>query len=258
MNNLLRDWYLGALGVVQYRPRDELEDTQATAANEVEYSIAEDIDGRRSDPSQHKYTNEHHPGSPTRVSGAFEEQRKQANEALAPPKAAKPIRRQSATRTPERAAESSDYIQFRLAFWQPSDAVVVFSAMPPRLRPGPAQQTMLTNLLKAIGQLPQPLGSAELIDWPLSQGSLATLQGATDLLGAFLDVKMRLKPFQYALLMGEVAARVTAGAKLAPGDSAALACGAQGIVTHSLHDMENNPALKRDTWSAIKHMAEKG
>jgi len=144
-------------------------------------------------------------------------------------------------------------IQFRLGFWQPSEQVVVFSAMSPGIRPSRPQQEMLANLLSAIGQLHGPLSGVELLDWPLSPGADATLKSARELLAAFLDVKHQLKPFKHVLVMGTTAARlVSLEDKPSVGDRLLLACGAEGVVTHSLQEMEQDKSLKRPTWDAIR------
>ncbi len=56
--------------------------------------------------------------------------------------------------------------------------------------------------------------------------------------------------------MGPVAARLASendGFDI--GDKLVLPCRAEGIVTHSLYEMERDKALKRPTWDAIRGLA---
>ncbi len=75
------------------------------------------------------------------------------------------------------------------------------------------------------------------------------------MLGVFLDVKARLQPFATALLMGDAAARVAGGRDtFRVGDRVPLACGAEGVVTHSLHEMARDASLKRPTWDTLQSL----
>jgi len=234
----LRDWYLGALGVVRYLPRDgcaadfpgEEGETRAecpVASTPEEPSPAAPLQRPRVElPSS--------PAARTRQPGA-------------------PVVDAASTPPPD-----TELVEFRLAFWQPSPPLVVLSAMPPGARPSPRQQDMLARLLKAIDRLDGPLPAAELIDWPIARGTQGGLQGARELLATFLEVKMNQKPFAQVLLMGDIAAQVAAGDSLAVGQRLPLPCAAEAVVTHSLYAMDRDPALKRDTWEAIRFLAEGG
>ncbi len=228
-----RDWYLAQLGVVRYVPRDALSDSEAEAADPVspqgESAVAAiaplgAVDGQppRVDPGQ---------------------------------SAARSTAIPSGDREPD-----PQPFQCRIGFWQPASTVAVLSAMPPGQRPTAGQVTMLSNLLKAIGALGERLPAVDLMDWPPSAGAgLAAGDGlvaAREFLEIFLQAKRRQQDFDTVLLMGEDAARVCGGdSGIAVGQHLALACGAKGIVTHSLHDMEKHPALKGETWQAIRFLA---
>lgn len=149
----------------------------------------------------------------------------------------------------------ADPAYFRLGFWQPSLELAVLNAMPPGQLPTTGQLEMLANLLKAMGQLPNELPRVELIDWPVSPSAPADMAGARELMAVFLDVKAQLQPFKTLLLMGHVAASVVLKhPPMAVGDHRVLACTARAVVTHSLQEMEENPALKRGTWEAIRSL----
>lgn len=226
----LRDWYLATLGVVRYLPRQVGSEMSADAL-----AATPGADTVTEAPGTLKAIA---PSSPTAV---FEAQ--------------KPKNHKQEPQPGQVGGEEETVLQFRLGFWQPSPLLVVISAMPPGARPGADHQAMLANLLKAIGQLPAPLPSAELIDWPLARGGDTGLQGAREFLTVFLDAKAKLQPFATALLMGELPARILANEQIPVAGRVDLDCGANGIVCHSLHDMAANPGLKRETWDAIRHLA---
>ena len=232
-------WYLAALGIVRYALKDGPVPVDE-APPQVEQATPERQPGQRS------------------LAAATDDR---ADNVAA-------VRQVLVDKTPEPAAPPStmpaaapaaeEVLAFRLAFWQPSPGMVVLSAMPPRVRVSASQQDMLANLLRAIHSLPDGLAAAELIDWPPRVGAPAGLDGARQLLDVFLEVKAKLQPFTTALLMGEIPARLVAGRGAQPGERLTLHTGAEGIVTHSLHDMEKTPALKRETWEAIRHLAGGG
>lgn len=243
MGGYSRDWYLSALGVVRYIPR-------AAAVEGAEESAAETLGCDHSEAqaaaapkvsSVNPIAFRHDESAPQTTMGQHQQ-----------PVAVATIPSPSLIAS----ANDEESIHFRLGFWQPSPQLVVLSTMPPGIRPDAGQQQMLANLLKAIQQLPGNLAFAELIDWPLSPGTSSALSGARELLDAFLDVKAKLQPFTFALLMGSTTARLVAEDAANVGDRLPLRCQAQGIVTHSLHDMSANPDLKRETWEAIRFLAQ--
>jgi hypothetical protein len=230
MTATLRDWYLATLGVVRYLPRQDDGD------------ISEDALAAK-------------PGADTATETPDTLKTIAPSSSLPVFEAEKPKSHKQEPQPGQVGVEEETVLQFRLGFWQPSPRMVVISTMPPGARPGADQQAMLANLLTAIGQLPAPLPSAELIDWPLARGGDTSLQGAREFLSVFLDAKTKLQPFDTALLMGELSARILANQQIPVAGRIALDCGANGIVCHSLHDMAANPGLKRETWNAIRHLA---
>ena len=251
MNSQQRNWYLGALGVVRYIPRDSADVVDELPAPEqpgVEVAVKQSISGSvtlsplsTTDPES------------TATAKPDELQRTKAT--------AGPAISGKNAPTTDASDDTNDNkaVQFRLAFWQPSDQLTVLSSMPPRIRPSQAQHGMLANLLRAIHQLPGELPQVELLDWPLSPGGDSSLRGARELLSAFLDVKSQLRSFQYVLLMGEMVANLAQSDRLLPvGAKVPLSCNAQGIVTHSLYDMDRDTSLKKPTWEAIRFLSGGG
>ncbi|MAT50369.1 MAG: hypothetical protein CMK32_04190 [Porticoccaceae bacterium] len=247
MNAGRRDWYLANLGIVRYVPRDAVpdEDDQAErgdALSDAAHS-APPVAAQEDDTS-----GKTRQGRPRGLMADL------AAPAKAPPAPSEP--KQAPAEEP-----ASPVVYFRLCFWQPAEDLAVLSALPEGERPGAEQVTMLTNLLRAIHRLPGPLPPVDLIDWPqIGPGRAqlsADLNAARQFLSVYLSAKNQLQPFRHVLLMGEMAVKATSDGEVADvGDQLPLACGATGIVTHSLYDMHRDPALKGPTWNAIKFLAE--
>jgi hypothetical protein len=242
-----RNWYLANLGIVRYVPREDM--AREDAAGEETATLPADTDHSRTASA-----GGHLPASDSGQATDLERPRIDLGEAG-------PLVRQSfpapAIQEQQPAAEA---FECRIGFWQPSSRIAVLSAMSPGQRPTPVQVTMLANLLKAIGALGEGLPPVDLIDWPPSPGlglqGGADLHAARDYLGVFLQAKRRLQDFDTLLLMGDIAARACGGNEdLAVGQQLDLALGVRGIVTHSLHAMEQTPALKAETWQAIRFLA---
>lgn len=247
-----RNWYLANLGIVRYVPRDAL--AQGDNRGEETAELAENADSTAPPAAL----------GPGHESGDSRQARRQQTDRERPRidlgESAPPATPAAAAPTTKAAQPAAEAFQCRIGFWQPSSRVVVLSGMPPGQRPTPVQVTMLANLLKAIGALGEGLPSVDLIEWPPSPGlglqGGADLSAARDYLGVFLQAKRRLQDFDTVLLMGDTAARACGGDEgLAVGQQLAFAWGARGIVTHSLHDMEQRPALKAETWQAIRFLA---
>ena len=259
------NWYLGTLGVVRYVARDSVEEDYSEAVDNTAAPVDTPVQPARQSPVAPNI--ETPMATPATGTGAAEGGRSRIESSLdnggATAKSASgpaAVAGRISARQPDvDSAGEEEMIQCRLAFWQPSERLVVLSHMPPGIRPSPAHHEMLANLLSAIGQLTPPLAQAEVLDWPLAPGTDSTLKGARELLAAFLGVKNQLKPFAKALLMGPVAARLaTENDMFEIGDKLVLPCQAQGIVTHSLYEMERDKALKRPTWEAIRGLAGGG
>ena len=227
----LKAWYLGALGVVRYVPRDLAGPVDSHAHPEAVTETAEPAPAPAPSPSP--------------ALAVAEELSRKAPKTERAPAATAP-----AGEAPDSAPQA-----FRLGFWQPSRDLVVITDMPPGIRVSARQQEMLARLLRAIGQLDGELDAAELIDWPQSPTSPGDIAGATEFLGVFMQVKASLQPFRRVLLMGSLAARVVAARECSVGDRPQLPWRAEGIVTHSLHEMARDESLKRPTWEAIKDLA---
>lgn len=262
-----RNWFLAQLGLVRYVPRDQLSATQAVEAahaaagrsteSKADDSIAGSLAEREVAPG--RTASQPLPGTAMPRDPVAEVTARRA----VTPRVVLDDTRPSPATVSSPVVDNTDAEPFlcRVGFWHPqSSPVAVLSAMPPGQRPTPVQLTMLANLLKAIGALGQGLPSVDLIDWPPSQGpglqQGASLSAARDFLSVFLHARWRRQGFETLLVMGEVAARICGdNVAFTVGGRVDFSWGASGIMTHSLHDMEKTPALKADTWQAIRFLA---
>jgi hypothetical protein len=246
-----RNWYLANLGIVRYVPREDM--AREDAGGEEAPTLPVDADYTRTASADN-----HLPAADS------SQVHKQATDRERPRidlgEAGPAVRQSPPAPAIQEQQSAAEAFQCRIGFWQPSSRIAVLSAMSPGQRPTPVQVTMLANLLKAIGALGEGLPPVDLIDWPPSPGlglqGGADLHAARDYLGVFLQAKRRLQDFDTLLLMGDIVARACGGDEgLAVGQQLDLALGVRGIVTHSLHAMEQTPALKAETWQAIRFLA---
>lgn len=235
MAQTLRNWYLSSLGVVQYLPR----------------GVAKGEPGLNPPGVQHPpQSQETQPAPVLRKHHRILDELQGKETPKAPAVAATPSKIEKAEVHEEPA------IQLRLAFWQPSARLVVLSSMPAGMRPGAGQLTMLSRLLKAINALDSALAPFDLIDWPQTEGATGSVKDARDFVAVFLEAKAFLQPFAHVLLMGVESALVASTANSPQvGEQLKIPCGAMGIVTHSLYDMDADASLKGPTWEAIKFLA---
>ncbi len=243
MSANLRDWYLDALGVVQYRSREEgvvdipfhveLQPQPEPSQQSEEVSIA---------------------AIPTMLESAPQASTTESTS------------KQSMQKVPGQPVEP-DVIQpldpFRVACWQSGDDLLVIHAYPPGNVPLPEERDLLHNLLRAIGRLGADIPAADYIDWPLTQGEPADLQGAKSMLSVFLDTRIRKCGVLWVLLMGELPARLlmpsqTAGEQVAYeevlGETEDLPGGARAVVIPSLQDMLTTVSSKQIAWRALQNL----
>lgn len=202
--NALRSQYLSALGIVQYRPRvegivggsEELADSASDTVNQDKPGSDKSSLDKPSLGRQHLSllaTELDSPASKVEVVQASAD--------------AEQTSTQVQSRAQSQALDSPSGVQlsFRLACWHVSDQLLVLDSLEPGERPDARRVTLLGNILKAIGQQPDLLPPTEFLDWPLSSGADASLDGARISIHTFLQGRMTLSPFRWVLAMGEAA-----------------------------------------------------
>lgn len=155
-----------------------------------------------------------------------------------------------AEQIPEQVVEQEN-ISFTLACWQISDEVLVINGFAHGERADRTQLELLTNILRAIGQLSSVLPAAELIEWPLSPSAESTLAGAKTQLSMFLLGRQQVRPYRWLLAMGDESVRLLAeddGASPSEADSV------ETLFIPSLQTMLAEPLCKREVWQALRHL----
>ena len=170
--------------------------------------------------------------------------------------------------TQTQALDSSSGVQlsFRLACWQVSDQLLVLDSLEPGERPDARRVTLLGNILKAIGQQPDLLPPTEFLDWPLSSGADASLDGAKISIHTFLQGRMTLSPFRWVLAMGDAAILSLAPEVLLDnrntnesslqGQSFPLFDKVSVLCVPGLAQMLAEPASKALTWKTLQGLLE--
>jgi hypothetical protein len=263
----LRNWYLSNLGIVQYVPRGEgpvslqfhssqPEEQPQPNASQVKKQVAsvlELVKGQAPSvvsPEDRPHIGDILPEAPEKKPISTERVRK---EALAAGEVSAPA-----------------LLHFRLACWHPCDDLLVFNPLSPGAQPDAVQNNLLSNILRAIGRLPNGLPLPEFIDWPVGNAhvsqragmeSNADKEGAKAMLSVFLDARIKKHGVLWVLLMGELATELLSTNDKPYGDilcgMAEITGGAKIVVVRSLQEMLAEPLSKGDTWQALQHLVRK-
>ncbi len=250
----LRNWYLSNLGIVQYIPKDE--DSVALPFHSVAAEASEGTVGEGEgvvSQTETKYAKS--------LAASVLELVGEKTDVQHAPEQQDSIIKQAGVTSEDTSAPA---LNFRLACWHPCDDLLVFNQLEPDGKPDQDQNQLLSNILKAIGRLPNRLPVPELLDWPpdntVGEGVDHSESGAKDMLSVFLEARIRKHGVLWVLLMGELSSEL-----LSPGNesftnvlskTAEISGGAQIIVIRSLQEMLAVPGTKAETWQAIRCLAQ--
>jgi hypothetical protein len=160
--------------------------------------------------------------------------------------------------------------RFSLSLWQIGEQLLVIdSRQPQQALP---TESLLSNILLALGYPAGPLPSAHVVRWPIMENRFET-QGADEargMLSALISARLETQPAKHLLLMGEEACHfILPSGELADNQTASLSK-LQGrllivpelaedlpvIVVPSLTAMLKMPELKALTWQAIQPLRQ--
>lgn len=255
----LRDWYLGTLGIVQYRPRD-LEVVELPFHVEVREQPAE----VRGIPEERPAITAEFPEARLKtpvtdvvtaktdsVRDTGKDTGKTEDSGVVP---TSPMPLSPAVE----ATEEEQVAPFRLWCWQPVDDLLVLNSVSPGASPLAEEMELLGNLLKSIDRAGSSRQPPEFIDWPFPGQNRTDLAGARDMLSVFVDVRIRQRGVLRVLLMGDLAARLLLATE-PTGDAPAIGLrelpgGATAAILPSLQDMLQQPHLKSDAWQALREL----
>lgn len=250
----LRDWYLGTLGIVQYRSRD-LEVVELPFHVEVREQPAE----VRAIPEERTAIAAEFPQDRLKApvmdivaakTDIVADSGKTADLEVAPT-SPMPV-------SPTEATEEEQVAPFRLWCWQPADELLVLNSVSPGASPLAEEMELLENLLKSIDRAGSSRQPPEFIDWPFPGQNRTDLAGARDMLSVFVDVRIRQRGVLRVLLLGDLAARLLLATEPA-GDVPAIGLrelpgGATAAILPSLQDMLQQPHLKCGAWQALREL----
>ncbi|MEH6638227.1 MAG: hypothetical protein V7717_03010 [Porticoccaceae bacterium] len=273
--NAPRSQYLSALGIVQYRPRvegvvggsEELVEPASITVNLDKPDLNKSDKDKSDKPSlgrQHLSQLATELDTPVNKVAVAEG----ADAEQTPTRVQSQVQTQAQTQTQAQALDSSPAVQlsFRLACWQVSDQLLVLDSLQPGERPDARRVTLLGNILKAIGQQPDMLPATEFLDWPLSSGADASLDGARISIHTFLQGRMTLSPFRWVLAMGDAAILSLAPEDLLDnknpnksslqGQSFPLFDKVSVLCVPGLEQMLVEPASKALAWATLQSLLE--
>lgn len=250
----LRNWYLSNLGIVQYIPKDE--ESVALHFHSVAASASEGTTGEGERVVSQTATKQ----TKSLAASVLELVGEKADVESAREQHDSIIKKAGVAFEDTNAPA----LNFRLACWHPCDDLLVFNQLDPDGQLGQDQSQLLSNILKAIGRLPNRLPVPELLDWPIDntvgEGVDHSESGAKAMLSVFLDARIKKHGVLWVLLMGELSSEL-----LSPrdepytdflGKTEEISGGAQIIVIRSLQEMLAEPETKAETWQAIRCLAQ--
>jgi len=160
--------------------------------------------------------------------------------------------------------------RFSLSMWQVGEQLLVIdSRQPQQALP---TESLLSNILLALGFPAGPLPSAHVVRWPIMENRFES-QGpgeARGMLSALIAARLETQPAKHLLLMGEEACHyILPSDELAESQTQSLsklqgrlltvpelAAGLPVIVVPSLTAMLQEPELKAITWQAIQPLRQ--
>lgn len=148
--------------------------------------------------------------------------------------------------------------KFFLQLWRVHENLLVVDSR----KPGQALPTevLLTNILKAYGQIPQALPRAEKLQWPMVDDATKdhSWAAAQEMVQSFLEGRLLSSPVKHILLFGNDAVRAVLGDGELPEDAKpecfhkpadAFAC--EAYCMPSLGEILLQPLLKRPVWQLL-------
>ncbi len=148
-------------------------------------------------------------------------------------------------------------VRFSLALWHLGRVQVIDSR-----RQGDAlpTDTLLSNILQAVGCLDLNLPKAEMLHWPMVERQQhGGWPAAQEMVQGFLDGRLLARPVPYLFLFGDDAARAVLGetCDIAQTRYACVpvpAFDAEAVVLPSLAEILYQPECKRDVWRALSEL----
>ena len=230
----LRDHYLQTLGIVQYVPRDFVQEAVVDSSVEenpvVENSaITNPVESAETKSSQQ-----------STIEALLHKD-------TVAEKSAK------VTKSSDKIQQQTDKLTLQFVFWQPTDELLLATAVDHEL-PDSQQLKLLAKIVTAIDNHVSGLPQYDSVNWPPHASMQGGEQEAREFLSTLINSKLAAKPTKLLLLLGESAQDWLLSAEQKNSVSDGLApmnSGVTALIVPSLSQMLNQPQSKRLTWQAI-------
>ena len=235
----LRDHYLQTLGIVQYVPRDFVQEAVVDSSVEenpvVENSaITNPVESAETKSSQQSTIEALLHNDADNKDTIVEKSAKVA-------------------KSSDKIQQKTDKLALQFLFWQPTDELLIATAVDHEL-PDSQQLKLLAKIVTAIDNHVSGLPQFDSVNWPPHASMQGGEQEARDFLSTLINSRLAAKPTKLLLLLGESARDWLLSAEqnnsvkdgLAPMNADVTA-----LMAPSLSQMLNQPQSKRLTWQAI-------
>ena len=221
----LRNQYLKTLGIVQYQPKDIIAD----AVTEIVQATPQVID----EPSVAEIAD---------IASVIE--------AVTD----KPIKSTTVKASSISAeTEVRQDLALKFVFWQPSDQLLVVSAVDDQL-PDQSQISLLKNILRAIDQNLVSLPQFDIVNWPPHPSMSGDEVDAREFLSTLISSRLASKPTKTALFLGELPQNWLLSEQQKGqinNGSVSLSQSVTALLIPSLETMLSQPQTKREAWNVI-------
>ena len=226
MNTSSRSYYLEAMGVVEYVPKNCVVDFDESKETVI-----------KSEPS-----NKDHISPVSSPSGdiEYESSNKIDLEKNLWDKASNSI--------------NEPFVEVKLAIWQPVDEILVCAAVDNEL-PNLDQLELLTNIITAMTNEKVRLPQFEILQWPPYEKVQGGEKEARDFIATFISAKLEAGLINLVLFCGESAREwVLSGdhERKSLDDDISRSKKIDFLLIPPLQDMLDNPALKKNAWNILK------
>lgn len=145
-------------------------------------------------------------------------------------------------------------IEFKLVLWQPSDGLLV-CAMASEALPSATENELLCQIVQSLEPLHSGVPQFELIQWPPFPGAEGDCEAATDFVSTLLDARLKNGNISRLLIFGEDTAEWMLSERFyieGAINQTVTVDKVHAIVVPSFDEIFSQSLLKRDIWRAIK------
>ena len=150
---------------------------------------------------------------------------------------------------------------FRFAFWQPTENLIIFNEMNRDLLPSNDASELLANILSSIGYLPDSLSEPRVIDFSVGVEGTEAIAEPSKMLSDFIDTRVKQGNTCLILLMGKTVFDVFSTSNLSYSDLLGKKINInneyKALILQSLQENLHSSVVKLGTWRAIKSLITK-